>query len=329
MKLIAAFGFPLSVKLALLLGGCAFLKAQDAPHFSGIQRLTNQETLLQWSGTSGPTYRLEISPNLVNWTPWLTLLSTGLNQNIDAASPYYTARHYRALRLEGTNDLAGDHLLTEDGLATIHPINHASLVLSWKGLTIFIDPVGGAARYRHLPRADVILVTHEHSDHFDSATLNAVKGSNTVILATRNVYNGMNTTLKSVSAVLTNGARANLLGLEIEAVPAYNLTASNHPRGAGNGYVLTLGGKRFYIAGDTENIPEMQALASIEVAFLPMNIPYTMDANKAAGAVREFKPRIVYPYHYRNQNSTYADLNAFKRLVGHDLGIEVRLRKWY
>lgn len=312
-----------------LLECCVYLSGQEAPSFTQIQRLTNQEILLKWNGSIGPHYRLDVSTNLVLWEPWITLVSTGQNQVADSASPYNESRFYRTLRLEGTNGLTGDYLLTEDGFVVIHPVYHASLILGWKGLTIYIDPADSATRYRNLPRADLILITHDHGDHFDNNILNAVRGTNSVILATGTVYNRLTTVLKNTAAAMANGARTNLLGLEVEAMPAYNLTASQHPRGSGNGYVLTLGRKRIYIAGDTENIPEMLALQAIDVAFLPMNTPYTMDVNKAAGAVREFKPRIVYPYHYRNANSTYSDLNAFKRQVGNDLGIEVRLRKWY
>jgi L-ascorbate metabolism protein UlaG (beta-lactamase superfamily) len=111
--------------------------------------------------------------------------------------------------------------------------------------------------------------------------------------------------------------------------PAYNLTTSNHPKGNGNGYILSLGGKLLYVSGDTEDTPELRALRNIDVAFLAMNVPYTMTVAKAVSAVREFRPKVVYPYHYRNADGSFADLEAFKRQVGTDLGIEVRLRKWY
>jgi L-ascorbate metabolism protein UlaG (beta-lactamase superfamily) len=129
--------------------------------------------------------------------------------------------------------------------------------------------------------------------------------------------------------VLPNGASTNLLDLTIEAMPAYNLTASLHAKGAGNGYVVALGGKRIYLSGDTEDIPEMRALRDIDVAFVSMNLPYTMSVPKAVSAVREFRPKVVYPYHYRNADRSLADLEGFKQQVGTDLGIEVRLRPWY
>jgi L-ascorbate metabolism protein UlaG (beta-lactamase superfamily) len=194
---------------------------------------------------------------------------------------------------------------------------------------IYNDPVGAASMYQGIPRADLILVSHSHSDHFSISTLNAVTNANTAIVAPQTVYNGMSTTLKSRTLVLTNGTTTNVLGVGIEAVPAYNLTSANHPKGVGNGYVLTIGGRRIYLSGDTEDIPEMRALQGIDVAFVCMNVPFTMPADKAADAIRDFRPRVVYPYHYRNQDLSFPNLNAFKQQVGTDLGIEVRLRKWY
>ena len=119
--------------------------------------------------------------------------------------------------------------------------------------------------------------------------------------------------------MLTNGASTNTLGLLVEAVPAYNLTSAYHPKGVGNGYVLTIGGKRIYISGDSEDIPEMRALSQIQVAFVCVNQPFTMPVDKASSALRDFRPRVIYPYHYRNSDGTYSDLNDFKRRVGQDL----------
>ena len=172
----------------------------------------------------------------------------------------------------------------------------------------------------------MILVSHSHGDHFNTNTLDAVRNTNAVIIAPQAVYNSLSATLKPLTFVLTYGAATNLLGLRVEAVPATN---SNHAPGFGNGYILTLGGSRLYISGDTGDIPPMRGLTNIDVAFVCMNTPYTMHYTNAASAVREFRPRIVYPYHYRNQDNSFADLNDFKRRVGQDLGIEVRLRKWY
>jgi L-ascorbate metabolism protein UlaG (beta-lactamase superfamily) len=256
----------------------------------------------------------------------LTLLSTDSNQHTDSAALYLESRYYRAFQLNGTNIVTGDHLATDDGEITFHPVNHASFVMSWNGKTIYNDPVGGATPYQGLPRADLILVSHSHPDHFDNSTLNAVKGTNAIIIAPQAVYTGMTVALRGVTAVLTNGTTTNVLGLTIEAVPAYN---SNHPRGTGNGYVLTIGGRRIYMTGDTGDIPEMHALTNVDVAFVCMNVPYTMTVGDATNAVRSFRPGVVYPYHYRNQDNTLNNANLFKQQLGTDFGVEVRLRKWY
>jgi len=311
------------------LGFAGALVAQEAPQFTGIQRLTNREIFLQLNAPAGLDYRIEVSTNLLRWDALLTLLGAGLNQHTDSAAPYLAARHYRALQLNGTNFVTGDHLATDDGEVIFHPINHATLVMGWNGKMIYNEPVGAATIFQGLPRAGLILISHDHSDHFSSTTLNAVTNANTVIIAPQAVYNNMSTTLKSLTLVMTNGATTNVMGLGIAAVPAYNLTSSYHPKGVGNGYVLTIGGKRIYLSGDTEDIPEMRALQNIDVAFVCMNVPFTMPVDKAASAIRDFRPRVLYPYHYRNQDSSLANLNSFKQQVGTDLGIEVRLRKWY
>jgi L-ascorbate metabolism protein UlaG (beta-lactamase superfamily) len=313
---------------AMLGGGAGLLPAQPAPQFSGIQHLTNSEALLKLAAPAGFNFRIDASTNLIRWDFLTTLRSAGSIQHTDSAAPFLVSRFYRAVQVPETNAVTGDHLATEDGDVLIHPINHASFVMIWNGKTIYNDPVGPAATYQGLPRADLILVSHIHGDHFDSSgsTLNSVKGSNAVIVAPQAVFNMLSATLKNLTIVQTNGSTTNVMGLTIDAVPAYN---SNHPRGTGNGYILTIGGKRIYMSGDTEDIPEMRSLQGIDVAFLCMNVPFTMSVNQAASAVRDFHPRVVYPYHYRNQDSSFANLNSFKQQVGTDLGVEVRSRKWY
>ncbi|MBI4327478.1 MAG: MBL fold metallo-hydrolase [Chloroflexi bacterium] len=298
------------------------------PEFTEIRPLTNREIALKLTAPKDLSFRLDTSTNLLEWFPSITLpKSTGSLAHTDSAAPYLLSRFYRAIQLTATNVMTGDHLVTENGDVVIHPINHASFVMSWNGMTIYNDPVGGTTPYQGLPRADLILVTHSHGDHYHSATLNAVRGSNVVIIAAQAVYNdsGM-ASLRSSTIVLTNGATTNVLGIKIEAVPAYN---PNHPRGTGNGYVLTMGGKRLYLSGDTGDTPEMRAVPNIDVAFVCMNVPYTMSVSQAASVIRAFRPRIVYPYHFRNQDSTYANFTTFKQQLGTDLGIEVRVRKWY
>jgi L-ascorbate metabolism protein UlaG (beta-lactamase superfamily) len=221
----------------------------------------------------------------------------------------------------------GDRLSTKEGDLVIHPINHATLALGWKHLTIYIDPVGGAPRFAGLPKPDLIFLTHAHGDHFSADTLKAVADEETLLVAPPAVAEQLSKELRSRTTVLTNGGTALLRGVAIEAVPMYNTTPERlkyHPKGVGNGYVLTFADKRVYLSGDTEDIPEMRTLKNIDVAFLCMNLPYTMTVEQAASAVRGFRPKIVYPYHYRG-----SDLEKFKQLVGDDAGVEVRLRDWY
>lgn len=318
-------------KAMCLFGGLTILAgvpapAQTSPRFDSFQLATNREGRLEFATVSGRFYRLDFSSNLLDWTPWITLQGTGREELADAGAPYANARYYRGRELEGTGHVTGDHLPTSAGDVVIHPIDHASFVMQWSGLMIYNDPVGGAGPYTGLPSADLILVSHSHGDHFNASTLDAVGGPAAVIVAPQAVYNGLSTTLRAQTVVLNNGQSTNVAGLNVAAVPAYN---SNHPVGSGNGYVVTIGGRRIYMSGDTGAIAEMRALADIDVAFLAMNVPYTMSVDDAAGAVRDFQPRIVYPYHFRNQGGTFADLERFRNLVGSDHGIEVRVRDWY
>lgn len=220
-----------------------------------------------------------------------------------------------------------DTIAADDGALKIFPISHATLALQWKDHTIYVDPVGGAKAFLALPKPDLILVTDIHGDHFSKETLAELSAPNTKIVCPAAVAGQMSPDLRKSASILTNGQTAQLLGVQIEAIPMYNLTTERlkfHNKGRGNGYVVTLGGKRIYLSGDTEDIPEMLGLKNIDVAFVCMNLPYTMTVEQAAKAVRTFKPRVVYPYHYRG-----SDVNKFKELVGTDAGVEVRLREWY
>jgi L-ascorbate metabolism protein UlaG (beta-lactamase superfamily) len=188
-----------------------------------------------------------------------------------------------------------------------------------------VDPVGGASRFHTTP--NLILVTDIHGDHLNAETLKGLAKEKTQIVVPQAVAEKLPSDLKSKLIILSNGQKQEIQGVTIEAVPMYNLTQDRlkyHSKGRGNGYVVTLGGKRIYISGDTEDIPEMRALKNIDVAFVCMNLPYTMTVEQAASAVKEFKPKIVYPYHYRG-----SDTEKFKQLVGPDSGVEVRLRDWY
>ena len=223
--------------------------------------------------------------------------------------------------------LDGDKIPTNDGDLTIHPINHATLALEWKGLAIYVDPVGGVGRFAKLPPAGGVLLTDIHGDHLNADTLKAIVQTGTKIIAPPAVVGQLPADLQTHAIKLAVGQKTNVAGASIEAMPAYNLTSERtkfHPKDRGVGYLLTFGGKRIYLSGDTEDIPEMRALKDIAVAFVCMNLPYTMTVEQAAAAVRAFKPQIVYPYHYRGN-----DLEQFKKLVGQEAGVEVRIRDWY
>src|SRR6266487_3121034 len=223
----------------------------------------------------------------------------------------------------------GDHLATSDGDLIIHPINHATFVLSWKDKTIYVDPVGTSKRFDGLPKPDLILVTDIHGDHLSPETLEAVADAKTAIVAPSAVAEKLPEKLRKQATVLANGGSKSVAGVSIEAVPMYNLTADRlkyHNKGRGNGYVITVAGKRIYISGDTEDIPEMRSLKNIDVAFVCMNLPYTMSIEQAATAVLDFKPKIVYPYHYRGQGG-FSDTQQFKTLVNKgNASIDVRLK---
>ena len=299
---------------------------QVASRFNSIGILTNREV---WFNISNAPVRIDAATSLDAWQPLVTFTPTASSITFtDTAAAYLDRRYYRAESVSATN-LSGDHLVTDDGDVVIRPVNHASLVLRWKDKTIYNDVVNGATPYTGMPRADLILVSHSHGDHFSSSTIDAVRGPNAVLIAPIAISNSLTVAQRAIAIFLTNGGSATAHGMTIDAVPAYNLTTMNHVKGVGNGYVVTIGGKRLYFSGDTEDVPEIRALRDIDVAFLCMNIPFTMSVDKAASTVREMRPKVVYPYHYRNQDQTFADLNDFKRRVGRDLGVEVRFRRWY
>lgn len=213
---------------------------------------------------------------------------------------------------------------TAGGDLVITPIHHGSLMLQFAGKVIHVDP-WSQGDYSSLPRADYILITDIHGDHMDKAMADKLKKDSTVILAPAAVAKTI-----TEAQVINNGEKKKFGDIEVEAVPMYNLQrgpqpgALFHTKGRGNGYVLTLGGKHIYIAGDTEAIPEMKALKNIDVAFVCMNLPYTMTPEEAAGGVKAFRPKVVYPYHYRG-----SDTKAFAAALKDEKGIEVRLRDWY
>jgi L-ascorbate metabolism protein UlaG (beta-lactamase superfamily) len=202
-------------------------------------------------------------------------------------------------------------------------ITHATLIATYGTTVIHVDPVGEYADYARLPKADIVLVTHEHSDHFDPKAIAAVRTNATTVIM------GSKCGAKVQGAVvMRNGEERTVKGIRIEAVPAYNIVhvrapgSPFHPRGNGNGYVLTLGDRRVYIAGDTENTREMMALKGIDIAFLPMNLPYTMTPEMVAKAALAFRPTMLYPYHLGD-----TDTSKLVSLLASARDIEVRIRE--
>jgi L-ascorbate metabolism protein UlaG (beta-lactamase superfamily) len=215
----------------------------------------------------------------------------------------------------------------------IHPVHHSAIVFEWNGHVLYVDPHDGAQRFKPYAAPDLVLITDIHPDHMDPATLHDLDLAKATIIAPKAVVDQLPDDLKGRCTTLANGERTDLMGIGIEAVPMYNMPDPNdprHPKGRGNGYVLTMGGQRIYISGDTEDIPEMRALKNIDVAFVCMNLPYTMTVDAAASGVLAFKPKVVYPYHYHNQDGSLSDVQRFKQLVNAgDPNIEVRLVDWY
>lgn len=214
-----------------------------------------------------------------------------------------------------------DVLPTSAGDLAITFIGHGTLIFTFNGKVIHVDPYGKLTDYTSQPKADVILITHEHGDHLDAAAIRTLRTPDTIVLLAAACAGKVEGGL-----VMTNGQTKTVLGIGIETVPAYNIVHMRsadqpfHPRGAGNGYILTFGDTRVYVAGDTENTPEMKALKRIDVAFLPMNLPYTMTPEMVADAARTLRPKILYPYHYGDTDPM--------RLVAllKDSGIDVRVR---
>lgn len=227
------------------------------------------------------------------------------------------------------NPVEPDSLHTGQGDLIVQPVNHATLVLTFGSDIIYIDPVGGAARYLAFNKPTSIVVTHDHPDHFDVPTLEAIAGSAKLIIGPQAVLDKLPADLKAKAKLMKNGDTGDINGIPVSAVPAYNTTPERlkyHPKGDGNGYVFTFGGGKVYVAGDTEDTPEMRALIGIGVAFLPMNLPYTMSGQQAAAAAQAFKPTIVYPYHYGKGGKEPA---AFEAALKGAPGIEIRQRDWY
>jgi L-ascorbate metabolism protein UlaG (beta-lactamase superfamily) len=217
-----------------------------------------------------------------------------------------------------------DTVAAEGGEIRIKPILHASLEVEHNGKVIYIDP-WSRGDYSAAPKADLILVTDIHGDHLDIEAISELRGEGTTLIVPAAAADQVEGEI-----VMENGEVREIAGIRIEALPMYNVRRGPeeggvfHEKGRGNAYLLTLGGRRIYLAGDTECIPEMRELTDIAVAFVPMNLPYTMTPAEAAECVQAFRPEIVYPYHYRG-----SDLEEFSAALEGEAGIEVRIREWY
>ncbi len=221
--------------------------------------------------------------------------------------------------INGQKQIEKDVFETAEGKLTLFFIGHGSLMFDLNGKIIYIDPVSKYADYGKLPKADIILITHHHQDHFDTSAISKITQKSTQFIVTAEVYNDFNK-----GTILRNGDNKVVDGVEIEAVPAYNITPGRekfHPKGRDNGYIITLGNKKIYVAGDTENIPEMSSLKNIDIAFLPMNQPYTMLPEQVAEAAKRFNPKILYPYHYGD-----TDVSKLQKILANDKNTEVRIR---
>ena len=224
--------------------------------------------------------------------------------------------------IHGQGKFEKDVITTSNGDLEISFIGHGTLMMKFQDKVIHIDPWRRAADYSNFPKADLILVTHHHGDHLDIDAISALRKEETVVLVTEacvaKVKGGV---------VMNNGEHADAMGISVTAVPAYNLVHKRdtgepfHPKGEGNGYVMQFGDTKVYVAGDTENTPEMKALQSIDIAFLPMNLPYTMTPEMVADAAKAFRPKILYPYHYGE-----TDVSKLLELLKGVEGVEVRIR---
>lgn len=216
-----------------------------------------------------------------------------------------------------------DSFQTTEGELEITFIGHGTLMLTFQNKIIHVDPWNNLADYQQLPKADIILLTHEHADHLDLGAIGMIRKDDTVIVQTEACLEKTGTGI-----VMKNGDKQIVKDIPIKAVPAYNIKHKRdngqpfHPRGIGNGYVIHFADLKLYIAGDTENIPEMSDLGAIDIAFLPMNLPYTMTPEMAAEAAKMVKPSILYPYHFGN-----TDANRLIELLKDQADIEVRIRK--
>lgn len=232
----------------------------------------------------------------------------------------------------GTVGEAAERIEKEKDSINIIPVSHATAVIEWDETVFYTDPTGGAQAFSGMDDPDFILITDIHGDHMHAETLKALELGDTKIIVPQAVKDALPEDLHAQLIVMSNGESREFMGFNIEAIPMYNLpedSESRHVKGRGNGYIVEKNSQRLYIAGDTEAIPEMRNLKDIDIALIPMNLPYTMDVEQAADGVLEFQPKKVYPYHFRGQDGL-ADVEKFKELVNNgNKNIEVVLLNWY
>ncbi len=244
------------------------------------------------------------------------LAMTSMALMISASLAAFTRAAQPPVQVPGDKKFEEDTLKADGNDLKITFIGHGTLMFTYQNKVVHVDPVSSMADYSKLPKADVILITHEHGDHCDAKAIAAIRKEQTAILLNKACADQLGS-----GTVMKNGDTQTVAGLKVEAVPAYNPAKNFHPKGNGNGYVITFGKTRVYVAGDTENIPEMKDLKNIDVAFLPMNLPYTMTPEQVAEAAKVIQPKILYPYHYGQ-----TDPNALVKLLK-DTKIDVRVRK--
>ena len=222
---------------------------------------------------------------------------------------------------------------TANGTLKVQPIFHGSLVLTYQDKTIYVDPYGGQKLYSGIKSPDIVLMTDIHPDHLDLKTLDSINTKNAIFITPQAVADKLPEKYKSNLSIINNNQSIHRLGMYIKAIPMYNLPvdppSKKHPKGRGNGYLLKIDNQTIYISGDTEDIPEMRQLKNIDIAFVCMNLPYTMTVDQAASAVLEFQPKVVFPFHYRGSNG-FSDVEKFKKIItDKNQNIEVILAKWY
>ena len=228
--------------------------------------------------------------------------------------------------LPGQNEFSNDVFHTRGGDLSITFIGHGTLMFEYDGMVIHVDPVMSEADYSTMPDADMVLVTHQHGDHLDLAALRHILKEDCPVILTRKCFEQLEDFKGAI--IMGNGDKQNLKGLQVEAVPAYNIVHTRpggqafHPKGEGNAYVITFGDVNVLIGGDTENVPEIKALKDIDIAFLPMNLPYTMTPEMVADAARAIQPGYLYPYHFGK-----TDPEELVKLLKDEEDIEVRIRE--